>query len=564
MKKTTARILFVSAFVSLLILQAPLFADSRDVEQAQQAAANGEVKAAIIQLKNVLQQDPENAQARLALGRIYLQFGDAASAEKELRRAQQLGTSVSEVGELLLDAYLAQAKFDDIARYLQKNNAENNSLQATFKAFDGFVQLSRKANNEAKVLFEQAIALDEGNSRAVLGLASYHVSVADDKAAIDLLSDFNQRVADDEKILALRAELYRKQGQLAEAEADFNRVLEINANHHKARLGLAFVQVTQKQADNALATIARLPEQSANSPIVNYLKAVGYFIKNDQSRSLEYLQQVLKMVPDHLQSHLLSGVINYSQGKWQLAEDHLRRVNKSMPTNASIAKLLAATYLKLQQPDKTVKLLKGFSLNQENQDAQLASLLGSAYLQLGENNLAQEWLSKAVEIAPDQAGMRTQLALGMLAGGNTGNAISTLQSAVDLGQDLIQTDVLLVMSHLKAGDTKKAIEVSEKLQDKYQDNPIPFNLAGLSYLADRQFDKAEQKFVRALEIDPKFEVAQLNRARNKIAAGNLAGAETHFKQILKASPENVTALLGLSQLPCKMVIKSYSLSTSKK
>ncbi len=526
----------------------PLQANSQTIEEARQAASRGEVRESIIQLKNILQQDPENADARFSLGQIYLHYGDAASAEKELRRAQLLGVPATRVSELILDAYLAQGKFDEIAAYLKKQKTDDIALQATFKAFDGFVQLSKKENDKARVLFEEALVLDAENIRATLGLASFYVTTSNDPAAMEILSGLIAKQPDNTKALALRAELYRKTGKLDLAEADFLKVLSLNPNHHKSRLGMAFVQVTKKQPDEALKNIEKLPEQIRQTPMVKYLDAVAYFIKQDTQKSEAYLQEVLKSQPDHLQSHLLLGVIYYSQEKWQLAEDHLRRVSKNMPENSSIAKLLAASYLKLQQPDKAIQLLNKFVSKPGVQDAQLFSLMGSAYLQKGDNSKSQEWLNKAVELAPEQAGVRTQLALGMLAGGNTDMAISALESAVDLGQDLIQTDVLLVMSHLRAGDSKKAVEVSIQLQQKYPDSPIPYNLTGLSYLADRQFDKADQAFVKALEIDPAFEIALLNRARNKIAAGDLDGAQKLFEHALDANPENTTALLGLAQL----------------
>lgn len=536
------------AWFLLCALFQPLLVNADGIDVANQAADRGEVREAIIQLKNILQKDPENAKARLSLGKIYLHFGDAASAEKELRRAQLLGIPAKDVSEMILDAYLAQAKFDEMGEYLAKQSVNDKTLQATFRAFEGYVQLSKKNNEKAKLLFEEARSLDSENIRAILGLASYYVTVSDNEAAIKLLSEFLKKQPENIKALALRAELFRKTGKLAESEADFSTVLKLNPNQHKARLGMAFVQVANREADAALETINKLPEKIQKSPIVEYLKAVSFYLKKDIAQSEEYLQKVLVILPDHLQSHLLLGVINYVNQKWQLAEEHLRRTNSKLPDNLSVTKLLAATYLKLQQPDKAIQLLNKQAVNAEIKDPQLYSLMGSAYLQKGDNNRSQEWLNKAVELAPDQAGVRTQLALGMLAGGNTDMAISALESAVDLGQDLIQTDVLLVMSHLRAGDSKKAIEVSKKLETKYPDSPLPFNLTGLSYQADKQYDKADQAFVKALKIDPNFVIAKLNRARNQVAAGDFDLAIKLFNAVLEEDPSNTTALLGLAQL----------------
>ncbi|MFP5394265.1 MAG: hypothetical protein ACLGI6_22455, partial [Gammaproteobacteria bacterium] len=60
------------------------------VASAQQQRDRGELRAAVIQLKNALQQDGELADARQLLGEVYLDQDDPLSVEQELRRALAL------------------------------------------------------------------------------------------------------------------------------------------------------------------------------------------------------------------------------------------------------------------------------------------------------------------------------------------------------------------------------------------------------------------------------------------------------------------------------------------
>nr|GEU28556.1 hypothetical protein [Tanacetum cinerariifolium] len=83
--------------------------NERLLADARQLEARGETKSAIIELKNLIQQAPADAAARLALGRLYLDTGDVLSAEKEMRRAMELGKNRAEVMP-----WLAQA--DGVAR----------------------------------------------------------------------------------------------------------------------------------------------------------------------------------------------------------------------------------------------------------------------------------------------------------------------------------------------------------------------------------------------------------------------------------------------------------------
>jgi Tfp pilus assembly protein PilF len=67
------------------------------LREAENYLAKGEIQAAVIQLKNALQQDPDNVRARLRLGKIYLRAGQGRAAEKELSQARKLGAKPEEV-----------------------------------------------------------------------------------------------------------------------------------------------------------------------------------------------------------------------------------------------------------------------------------------------------------------------------------------------------------------------------------------------------------------------------------------------------------------------------------
>ena len=69
--------------------------DAEYVERAQDHLDKGELRAASIELKNALVQNPNHPQARWLLGKIYLEFGQYAAAEKELTRARDLSHAQS-------------------------------------------------------------------------------------------------------------------------------------------------------------------------------------------------------------------------------------------------------------------------------------------------------------------------------------------------------------------------------------------------------------------------------------------------------------------------------------
>jgi len=67
------------------------------ISRALTKLENKDVRAATIDVKTALQQEPGNAAARQLLGQISLTLGDAGTAEKELARSRELGTPADTV-----------------------------------------------------------------------------------------------------------------------------------------------------------------------------------------------------------------------------------------------------------------------------------------------------------------------------------------------------------------------------------------------------------------------------------------------------------------------------------
>ena len=83
------------------------------LDKANELFEQGKYRAAEIELKNLLRDDPGVVNGRLLLGRIYLKVGNGAAAEKELRRASDLGVE-SKLWRLdLAESLLLQGKFSD-------------------------------------------------------------------------------------------------------------------------------------------------------------------------------------------------------------------------------------------------------------------------------------------------------------------------------------------------------------------------------------------------------------------------------------------------------------------
>ena len=103
-----------------------LFADAKAYYE------HGEFNVAVIQLKNALRIDPNNADARLLLGKSYLELEDWLSAEKELTRARDLGVEREEILEPLGQAWLMTGQHDRLLQEIISETGDSKPSKFTF------------------------------------------------------------------------------------------------------------------------------------------------------------------------------------------------------------------------------------------------------------------------------------------------------------------------------------------------------------------------------------------------------------------------------------------------
>ena len=517
------------------------------LDEAKAFLSDGDVNAAVIQLKNALQEDPVNVEARLMLGKIYLKQGDGASAEKELRRAVRLKAPKVRWQVELGKAYLLQNKFNEVIDEIEPDPTFSGDIQAEVLSLRGLAYLGKRDMEQARTEFGKALASRPDFQDAMLGMARVLLLSGEKEEGLKELNSLLSLYPDSVPALIMRGELFRQDRALDQALADFNRAIELNPKSVKALLGRVAISLQQNNYELASKDLEQLSVYAPGSPIIHYLKGVLAFQQRDFPQAEEQIQLVLQVLPNHPQSQLIYGATLFAKGDLPLADEYLSRALVLLPGHLPTIKLLAAARTKMRQPKRAVEVLEP-ALAQHPEDAQIMAMLGNAYLQTGRYQEGSDLLSKAVEINPEVAALRTQLAFGLLAQGKTSGAIDELQSAVDMGQDLIQADILLVLSHLRNKEIDTALEASEALEARMPENPVAYNLTGLAYLAAGKEEEAGQKFRQALAIDPKFVTAEINLARIEISHDRLDGAEAHFKAALVQAPNNLNVLIGMAGL----------------
>src|ERR1043166_5220616 len=143
------------------------------IAEAKRLRDQGDTAAATIHVKNVLQRNPSDGEARFLLGTLYNALMDGPGAEAELRRTEALGlVKGGHVKAQLGRALLLQRDYKKLLSDVNVAPAFEEAAMAEILAYRGFAQLGLGQADEAARTFEQATRLVPDSPDALLGQAT--------------------------------------------------------------------------------------------------------------------------------------------------------------------------------------------------------------------------------------------------------------------------------------------------------------------------------------------------------------------------------------------------------
>jgi Tfp pilus assembly protein PilF len=159
------------------------------LDRADEAIEQGDFRAAIIDVKDVLRNDPDNLRGRLLLGRASLQIGDGAAAEKELRRAVELGTPAIEIIVELATSLAQQRKYQELIDeiIIDPSMQSDNRIRLMQLRADAYLGLNEAP--AARELYTTVLASEPENVAAKLGIVSSYLTERNDVQARNTLDE---------------------------------------------------------------------------------------------------------------------------------------------------------------------------------------------------------------------------------------------------------------------------------------------------------------------------------------------------------------------------------------
>jgi putative PEP-CTERM system TPR-repeat lipoprotein len=510
---------------------------------AQVLLDKGDLRGAVLELRNFVRLNPQNATAHFRLGQVQLRLGDPVAAEKELRQARDMGFDTRSITLPLAQAYMAQNKYKELLREFSAQGLAPEQasplliLRAAAQLASGEAAAAQSSAAEAERLLPQSVEAQLNSARIALALRDLPGSEQKVERALSI----NPRAAD---ALLLKGQLLNLRGDRSRAIETFGAAIAAAPNLIAARLERANALVASGEDAKAREDVDAVLKIAPNSALAVYLRGVLLARAQDYPGADAALTRLGPMLGQFPRGFYFLAVTKYNLGQGEQAADAAARYLARYPNEPEAIKLAARIELAGRRYPHAIEILsKAMDIGQA--DAEILDLLGGAYSLNGQPVQAVQTLQRAAALAPDNAEILTRLAAIRMGMGDATGATSDLEHSLEIAPAGTAAGEALVTAALSSGDLDKAVLALERLKQQEGDSEAVGNLGGLIKMAQLDLDGARTVLSDVVKRFPDSQQTRINLAKVLVVQDKPKDAERLLNEVLEHAPANLAALNGL-------------------
>jgi putative PEP-CTERM system TPR-repeat lipoprotein len=510
--------------------------------------ASGSVSVAKSHLAKTLQAVPGNVAARRMLAAAHLRSGESAKALEALQPLLDAPTSDGMALALAGEAQMQLGELDkagDLFARAAKANPESVETQ-TALARTRFL----KGDTAGAVADLERISAASTGTVADLELINAQLRRRNFQGALQAIDALERKQPGKPLALQLRGAAYQGLKDTAQARANFEKALALDAAYFPAAFALARLDLADKKPQAAQARF----------------------------------ESVLKAQPGHLQALLaLAGLKERNGAQAQEVTDLLATAVRLNPSDAAAHLSLVNHHLAGKRNEAALTAAQQADAALPNQPS-ILDALGRAQLAAGQQNQAMATFNKILAVQPQSVGAHLRVVDANLAAKDSEAAIQSLKRAIAAQPNAPVLYQRLFVLLVQANQTGEAMKLARDLQKRQSAHSLGFVLEGDAHRASKNIDAALAAYKTALGKAMPTDAAIRYHAvlsatgkradADKFAAGwikdqpkdvgfasyladitlarnDLPAAEVLYRRVIELQPDNAVALNNVAWLMVK-------------
>lgn len=545
-------LLCISAFSSAQSTPDGFYEDAKKLFHDQQ------YPAAIIQLKNALQLNPEHVPSLVLTAETYIAQDRPSAAEEALIKARVLGADRRFINLNLAEVYRRQGKYQSILNEISTRNLPANTA-ANILGYKSIAWLSLGKKNKAQELVEESESIVPTTSfRTLIAKTLIAISNRDFDASIRLGEQLTQNFPQRSQSWNTYASALHASGQLQGARKAYTKAVETSPMFVDARVSKSALELDLNNLEEANNDLQFLKKNFPYEPRAAYLRALLYTKLSPEDfakKSFEELKictEIIARLPQSRVSSdkqlpMVAAQAHYGLSEFESSKSYLSLYLKKNNQDPGANRLMGDILLKLNDPVAAIKFLKP-AFQRQPQDTKVISLLATAYSKAGHHEKATELLEQLQKSDKSNTDLEDRLAITLLQAGHHESGIAQLSSAVNNDTANSQSGFQLVIALLKNGRYDEALKIAKGLAEENPHNIAFLNLLGIAQHSAGNISPARESFQTALKIQPTSTSTTINLAKLEAKSGNAQRAHEALQRALTDNPESSQVMLALARL----------------
>ncbi|MGR3371522.1 MAG: tetratricopeptide repeat protein [Pseudooceanicola nanhaiensis] len=581
----------MAAALLALTLLAGCKSEEEKAEEFFQSALSyieaGDIDRAMIEFRNVFDNDGFHKEARLTYAKLLLEQGQTRQAYGQFLRLVEQYPDTVEARAILATLALDTNNWEEVRRHgeaaiaLDPDRPDVKAVAAALAYRDARLERDDAAAAEAADMARAALEEDAELLPARRILIDEALSAEDFDGALEQLDAALETAPDRVDFNMLKAQLLGRTGDQQALGAQLKTMYEKFPENQQIGQALITWYMSQQDYDGAegflrdragpvdgpieghlavveflhrardidaaLAETERLAEATAGTPeadVYGAARASLMFEKGQREDALSEVEAILQDAEPSDQTRririILARMLS-STGNVVGARAEVEKVLEEDPSNVDALKMRAAWLIQGDKPDEAILDLRT-ALDQSPRDTGILTLMAEAHQRNGSPQLAQERLALAVEVSGNRPEEALRYARFVLQQGRPALAETVLDAARKTAPT--NMDVLALLGELYIRDQRW--NDVQLLVDTLREIPgeraaaMVGTLESAMLMGQENVDESLARMQQDIEDPAGRDIGALIRVlRTQIATGRLEEARGYLDQLLEENPESL-------------------------
>ncbi len=520
--------------------------DVEYLESAKSLAASGDIKSYAIELKNALQQNPKNAEARFLLGQYYVNNQLGAPAEKELEKAIEYGMQKSEVLSEMVQALYYQYAFSRLIEYSDSLPAISADTKAEVLFYRGASWINLGNIDKSQQEFEAAVNAAPDSTYGKISQGYLYLIFDKPNNTNEIATSLTTNNPENAEALLLLARSQLALKQLADSASSMEKALSLQPNRLQLYVDTARVQISAQKFEVAEKNVDHVLKIAPKHLPSNILKATLRLRDKDFTAAREHADQAVTLSEVNKQAKLLSGMANFYLENWESARDRLLAIKDFVRPGHIAHRMLAYSEFKLGYVQSAQEILSTMG-DLSDADKKLLKSFGAEFAREGKIDEATSLYETAAGLGSSDPEALTKMGILKLSQDDS-SGLNDLEKALEKDAEFTWARAAMARYYLKAGDTTKAIKTVEELVSLAPDDVESYLLAAEIYGGAERYSDAKRVLDNADKRFPKNTGIMITYSKLAYSQGDLKSSANYLADTLKIAPSNDYALMAYYRL----------------